>query len=443
MFENKKIFILGMAKSGFEAAKLLATRNNKILITDQKEQKEEHVSELKRLGVEYIVTEHPEEILDQSYDVLIKNPGIRKDHVCVEKARKLKIPVINEVEMAAKLLPKNVHIIAVTGSNGKTTTVTITYEILAAMGFPVYLVGNIGTPLSSIVNQIKENDMIVIEVSDHQLCDMYEFHPNIAVLTNLSEVHLDFHGDYKTYKNVKKKLFQNMTTHDIAILNHDNYDVMELTSDLQCKKLYFSGTQQKDCYVMNGYIWYQDEKVIALDDIRVQGMHNYENIMCAILVAAQYGLDREVIREVLGNFGGVEHRMEYVRKLHGRTFYNDSKATNNKSTEIALDAFTAPTIVLLGGLDRGQSFDELEPHMEHVKHVICYGETKDKIKAFCDRIKKDCIVLDDLEESVKAAYNLSDEGDVILLSPACASWDQFETFEERGELFKKIVEELN
>ena len=320
---------------------------------------------------------------------------------------------------------------------------TITYEILAAMGFPVYLVGNIGTPLSSIVNQIKENDMIVIEVSDHQLCDMYEFHPNIAVLTNLSEVHLDFHGDYKTYKNVKKKLFQNMTTHDIAILNHDNYDVMELTSDLKCKKLYFSGTQQKDCYVMNGYIWYQDEKVIALDDIRVQGMHNYENIMCAILVAAQYGLDREVIREVLGNFGGVEHRMEYVRKLHGRTFYNDSKATNNKSTEIALDAFTAPTIVLLGGLDRGQSFDELEPHMEHVKHVICYGETKDKIKAFCDRIKKDCIVLDDLEESVKAAYNLSDEGDVILLSPACASWDQFETFEERGELFKKIVEELN
>ena len=443
MFENKKIFILGMAKSGFEAAKLLATRDNKILITDKKEQKEEHVSELKRLGVEYIVTDHPEEILDQSYDVLIKNPGIRKDHVCVEKARKLKIPVINEVEMAAKLLPKNVHIIAVTGSNGKTTTVTITYEILAAMGFPVYLVGNIGTPLSSIVNQIKENDMIVIEVSDHQLCDMYEFHPNIAVLTNLSEVHLDFHGDYKTYKNVKKKLFQNMTTHDIAILNHDNYDVMELTSDLKCKKLYFSGTQQKDCYVMNGYIWYQDEKVIALDDIRVQGMHNYENIMCAILVAAQYGLDREVIREVLGNFGGVEHRMEYVRKLHGRTFYNDSKATNNKSTEIALDAFTAPTIVLLGGLDRGQSFDELEPHMEHVKHVICYGETKDKIKAFCDRIKKDCIVLDDLEESVKAAYNLSDEGDVILLSPACASWDQFETFEERGELFKKIVEELN
>ena len=443
MFENKKIFILGMAKSGFEAAKLLATRNNKVLITDQKEQNEEHVSELKRLGVEYIVTDHPEEILDKSYDVLIKNPGIRKDHICVEKARKLKIPVINEVEMAAKLLPKNVEMIAITGSNGKTTTATITYEILAAMGCPVYLVGNIGTPLSSIVNQVKEKDMIVIEVSDHQLCDMYEFHPNIAVLTNLSEVHIDFHGDYQTYKNVKKKLFQNMTSHDIAILNHDNYDVMELTSDLKCKKLYFSGTQQKDCYVMNGYIWYQDEKVIALDDIRIQGMHNYENIMCAILVAAQYGLDLEVVKEVLGNFGGVEHRIEYVRKLHGRTFYNDSKATNNKSTEIALDAFTSPTIILLGGLDRGQSFDELEPHMEHVKHVICYGETKDKIKAFCDRIKKDCIVLDDLEESVKAAYNLSDEGDIILLSPACASWDQFDTFEERGELFKKIVEELN
>ncbi len=443
MFENKKIFILGMAKSGFEAAKLLATRNNKVLITDQKEQNEEHVSELKRLGVEYIVTDHPEEILDKSYDVLIKNPGIRKDHICVEKARKLKIPVINEVEMAAKLLPKNVEMIAITGSNGKTTTATITYEILAAMGCPVYLVGNIGTPLSSIVNQVKEKDMIVIEVSDHQLCDMYEFHPNIAVLTNLSEVHIDFHGDYQTYKNVKKKLFQNMTSHDIAILNHDNYDVMELTSDLKCKKLYFSGTQQKDCYVMNGYIWYQDEKVIALDDIRIQGMHNYENIMCAILVAAQYGLDLEVVKEVLGNFGGVEHRIEYVRKLHGRTFYNDSKATNNKSTEIALDAFTSPTIILLGGLDRGQSFDELEPHMEHVKHVICYGETKAKIKAFCDRIKKDCIVLDDLEESVKAAYNLSDEGDIILLSPACASWDQFDTFEERGELFKKIVEELN
>jgi len=443
MLKNKKIFVLGMSKSGYEVAKFLAGKNNQVLVTDQKEQKEAHVVELKELGVEYVVTDHPEELMDESYDVLVKNPGIPKDHVCVKKARSFKIPVWNEVEIAAKFLPKDTTLIAVTGSNGKTTTVTLIYRFLETMDRSVHLCGNIGIPLSRIVNDIKEKDMIVMEISDHQLCDMYEFHPNIAALTNLSEAHLDFHKDYETYKAVKKKLFLNMQSEDIAILNYDDKEVVHLTENLECQKQYFSKNETKEVYLKEDAIWYRDQRIISLEDIRVKGNHNYENIMCAMLVALQVGCQPSMIKEVLKDFSGVEHRLEYVRKLNGRIFYNDSKATNIKSTQTALDSFQSSTILILGGYERGQSFDQLKSHMEHVRYVICYGQTKEKIEAFCHRIGKDCVMVDSFEDTVKAAYHLSEEGDIILLSPASASFGEFQSFEERGKAYKKIVESLN
>ena len=415
MFEHKKIFIFGMARSGYEVAKLLSHYHNDILVVDGKEQSEELVKELNSLGVNVVISEQPEELLNEHYDIMVKNPGIIKTHPCVQKAHQLHIPVMNEVEVAYHFLPKEVHIIAITGSNGKTTTTTITYEMLKLAGLPVTLGGNIGTPMSKLVSEIKENDYLVMEISDHQLVDMHEFHPHIAVLTNLSPVHLDFHGNsYETYKQTKKKLFLPMDEQDIAILNLENEDVVELTKDIKAEKRYFSS--QKDAYacIKENAIYVNQERILSLDDIRVKGTHNYENIMCAIMIAKECGVSNEV----------------------------DSKSTNNQSTITALQAFHSPVILLLGGLDRGIPFDDLTPYMGSVTHVVCYGETKDKIKEYCDKIGKDCVVLNNLEESVHAAYNLSNEGDTILLSPACASWDQYHTFEERGEEFKKVVEEL-
>lgn len=442
MIENKKVFILGMARSGYECAKMLSKYNNDILITDMKEQDSNRVCELEALGVKFVISNNPENMLDSSYDYLIKNPGIRKDHICVLKAKELNIPVINEVEAAYPFFPKNINIIGITGSNGKTTTTTLIYEILKEAGLPVHLGGNIGYPVSGLVEKVKENDILVLEISDHQLTDMYDFKTNISVLTNLSEVHIDFHGTYDIYKNTKKKIFNNHTSNDIAILNYDNNDVMELTKNINSNKQYFSKDNQVDCYIKDGTIYY-GEKIINLSDIKVKGMHNYENIMCAIMVVKQFNVNNEVINKVLKEFKGVEHRIEYVTNINNREFYNDAKATNTESTIIALKSFDKPIILLLGGLDRGHSFEPLNQYMNNVKKVVCYGETKERIKTWCDDINVSCEVVETLEEATKKAYESSKEFDIILLSPACASWDQFESFEKRGETFKKVIKELN
>lgn len=442
MYEGKKIFILGMARSGYEVAKLLAGHNNQILITDQKEQDPDMVRELRELGVSYVVTDEPNSLFDATYDCLVKNPGIPRTHECVQKAIELEIPVVNEVEVAYQFLPKDIKIIGITGSNGKTTTVTILYEFMKFAGLPIYLGGNIGYPLSSLVRKMKSGDILLLEISDHQLCDMYEFKTNISVITNLTETHLDFHKDYNTYKQMKKRIFNHHTKDDLAIINYDNDEVMELTKDILSQKMYFSDRNETEIYFKDNTIYYQGEEVITTDMIRVKGIHNYENIMCAIAVAKQFGVTNSVIKEVLNNFSGVEHRIEYVRKLNGRDFYNDSKATNPKSTEIALSAFLNPLILILGGMDRETSFDGLKEYMTHVEHVIALGETKDKIEVFCKTMNIDCIKVDTMEEAVKVSYNLSNEGDTILLSPACASWDMYPNFETRGNEFKKYIDEL-
>lgn len=443
MFENKKIYIMGMARSGYEVAKLLAPFHNEILITDGKEQEIEQVKELEKLGVKVVITQNQEELLDETFDVVIKNPGIRFDTPCIKKAEKLNIKIINEVELAFHFLPKNIHIIAVTGANGKTTTTTLIYEFLKAMRVPVHLGGNIGYPLSSLVPKIKEGDYLVLELSAQQLHDMYDFKTEVSILTNLTPVHLDFFGTYEYYQEMKKRIFDNQKKADLAIINLDDETELRLVKDIKATKKYFSLEKETNANLKNKALYYEGEKVIDIQDIRVQGNHNYQNIMCAILATKRFGIQNETIKEVLNRFIGVEHRMEFVSKIKGREFYNDSKATNVKSTEIALRSFTKPVILLLGGLDRGHSFSDLKDDMDYVKHVVCYGETRKRIKDFCDEIKIDCNMVDTLEEATKAAYNLSEEGDVILLSPACASWDQYQCFEDRGNEFKRVIETLS
>ena len=443
MYKNKKIFILGMARSGYEVAKLLSS-DNKIFITDMKEQDKDKVEELEKLGVTIKICDDPIEYLDDSYDLMVKNPGIKYNHPVVVKAKSLEIPVINEVEVAYHYIDKSVNIIGVTGSNGKTTTTSIIYEIMKkAFGDKVILAGNIGTPLCHYAKDIKKNSYLVMEISDHQLCDMYDFKTNVSVMTNIYECHTDFHDSHEKYVMTKKKIFNNHSSKDIAIINKDNSEEVELTNDIVSTKEYFSCDDKADCYYKDGFIYYEDKELIDVSKIILKGNHNYQNIMCAILATKVYGVSDDIIKEVVNTFSGVEHRLEYVGNINGREVYNDSKSTNTESTVIALNSFDRDTILIMGGTDRGHSFEELKKPMKHTKLVVAYGETKNRIKEFCDRINIKCIVCDNLVEATNTAYNNSKEKDIILLSPACASWDQFPDFEVRGKLFKDTIKEFD
>ena len=440
MPKNKKVFILGMAKSGYEAAKLLS-KDNKVLITDMKEQNKQHVEDLISRGVEYVVTDKPEELLDDSYDMMVKNPGILPTHKCVQKARELNIKIINEVELAYSYLPRDIKIIGITGSNGKTTTTTLVYEFLKAAKKSVCLGGNIGYPLCSLVDKIKPEDILLLEISDHQLVDMYDFKCDISALLNLSETHLDLHGTYDNYKKAKKKIFNNQIESDIAILNYDDKEVMQLTSDVKVQKKYFSVKEKKDVYIENDIIKIGNFE-LNTKDIKLKGIHNYDNIMAALLIIDTLDIDLECTRDVLKNFNGVEHRIEFVREINGVTYYNDSKSTNPVATITALNTFTNPTILLLGGFERNQNFNELSDYLGHVKCIICYGETKNRIKEFADKQNIKCFAFDSLKESIQKAVEISERNDTVLLSPASASWDQYDNFETRGNEFKETIWKL-
>ncbi len=441
MFENKKIFILGMARSGYEAAKLLSDYNNEIIVTDGKEQKEELVSELESLGVKVIITSDQLSLLDDSFDYVIKNPGIKYDNPVVVKAKELGIKVINEVEMAYSFLDKSVNIIGVTGSNGKTTTTTLISEFMKNSFDNVYLGGNIGIPLSNFVRDIKPNSYLVLEISDHQLCDMYNFKTNVSVLTNITPTHLDFHKSYEVYQMTKKKIFNNHTSDDLAVINKDDEVSMKITDDIKSTKVYYGHDKTNLAYYDEEGIYYDGKLVIKLDDIILKGKHNYQNIMGAIIAVKKYGVTDEVIQKVLKEFKGVEHRLEYVDTIDGVTYYNDSKATNCVSTITALNSFDKPTILLLGGYDRGHSFHDLDNSMKNVKCVVCFGETKNRIEEFCNELNIKCYKNDTLKEAMNVVKDICTPGDVVLLSPACASWDQYDKFEDRGDEFKKLVRE--
>ncbi|WP_102400743.1 UDP-N-acetylmuramoyl-L-alanine--D-glutamate ligase [Haloimpatiens massiliensis] len=445
MNNNRKVFVLGMARSGYEAAKLLVSKGYKVIVNDANtEQNLKQMKELQSLGIKIILGRHPQDLIDNTFEMIVKNPGISNNHKYIKKARELNIPVINELELAFRYFPAGVTIIGVTGTNGKTTTTKIIYEILKNSSKSVYLMGNIGYPVCSFVSKLKDNDIAVMEVSDHQLCNVTDFKTNISVLTNLSEAHLDFHGSYDIYKNMKKKIFNHHTKSNIAILNFDNKEVLDLTNDIESTKKYFSSNSPNKlgCSIANEYIYYNNNKIIALNEVKLKGKHNYENVMAAIAVAKELGVANNAIVNVLKTFGGVEHRMEYVKTINNIDFYNDSKSTNITSTQIGLASFTRPTVLLLGGLDRGHNFDELKDYLLNVKLIVAYGEAKMRIEAFAMECGIPCKVVNTLEEATELAYNSSSEGYVVLLSPACASWDQFKDFEVRGNLFKECVKKL-
>ena len=437
-----KIFVLGMARSGYEVSKYLSKYDNEIIVTDAKEQDEDKVKELERLGVKVVITDKPEELLDNTYDVVIKNPGIKYTNPLIVKADTLNIPVINEVEAASYFFPEGLQVIGVTGSNGKTTTTNLINEMLKKDGKKVIMAGNMGIPVCSVLNDLTSDTILLLEISIQQLCNMNHFKTNVSILTNLTPTHIDFLDTYENYMNTKKRIFNNHTDKDIAILNLNNEDEINLTRDIKSHKIYFSSTSNTDICITDDYITYFGEKIIKLEDIKLQGTHNYENICCAIGAVKHYGVKNAAIIKVLKDFGGVEHRLEYVRTLNNVMYYNDSKATNTVSTTIALKAFNKPTILIMGGLDRGHSFEPLNDYMKNVKLVVCYGQTKERIEKWAEGLKIPVKVFDNLHDATIAAAKKAAAGDVVLLSPACASWDQYKCFEDRGTEYKKIVNGL-
>ena len=447
MFQNNKILILGMARSGYQAAKFLAKRGNTVYLNEAKTEDKmdsTQVSELRNLGVNLVFGSHPNDLLDSSFDYLIKNPGVPIDHKYVLKARSLGIEVINEVEMAYRLLPEGVSIIGITGTNGKTTTTTLTYEIMyRAFGEKVHLAGNIGYPLSGILDSVKSGDIIVIECSCQQGENFINFHPHVGVCTNFSEAHIDFMKTYDYYKEVKSRMFYNQTSDDIAIMNYDNNDIMEKLEDVISIKKFFSSKESIDgCYLVGDNIYYYNEEVMNINDIKIKGMHNVENVMAAIMACKEYGVSNEIIKEVVSNFKGVPHRLEYVDTVNGVEYYNDTEATNIKCAQIALSSFKKPIILFLGGLERGQDFNDLNPYMDNVKAIIAIGECRDRVKEYANSIGKDVYVYEHLVDGFDKVSEIAVSGDVVLLSPASASWDQYKECEIRGDEFKGKVKEL-
>ena len=440
MFENNNIVILGMARSGYEVAKYLAKRDNKITINDlNTKQDENHIKELEKLGVKIILGNHPDDLINKDVDYLIKNPGVPIDHKYVLEAKKLEIEVLNEVEVSARLMRKDIHLIGITGTNGKTTTTTIIYEILKEkFKDKVHLTGNIGYPLISFLDKFKKDDFIVMETSSQQLENLDKFNPEVAVLTNVSEAHLEFFKTYDHYKELKKRIFKNHTKNNLAIINKTDEESLKLTENIKSNKVYFSDKEDDLCYIEKENIYYKGKKIIDTKEIILKGMHNYQNIMAAIIVAKYYGVEDEIIKKVVKDFKGVEHRLEFIRELDGKKYYNDSKATNLVSTEIALKSFDQDTLLILGGYERGQDFKELIPYLDNVKVILAIGENRERVKK--ELSNYNVIVNETLKEAMKNIKNY--DVDIVLLSPASASWDQYKKFEERGEEFKNIVNSL-
>ena len=446
MFENKKILVLGMARSGYEACKYLSKHNNTIILNDggsRDKQDDAKVKELEQLGITLIFDSHPDDLLDDSFDYIIKNPGIRNDHKYVVKAKELGIPVINEAEMAYRLLPDDVTLIGITGTNGKTTTTTLTYEMIKKSGKRVHLAGNIGYPLCSFLDKLESGDIIIMEVSCQQLANMDKFNPHIALMTNLSEAHIDFFGSYEAYKEDKLKLFKNQRDDDIAILNIENDDVMKGTTDIKSNVKYFSSKREiNGAYMLDNKLYYYDEFIINRDEFLLKGNHNVENALGAMMIAKEVGVNNESIVSVLKTFTGVRHRLEFIDKVKGVDYYNDTEATNTKCTQIALSSFDKNVILILGGLERGQDFHDLDNFISPVKEIVGIGECRDRVKEYGESVGIKTNTFEKLVEAMDYINSVVVDGDTVLLSPASASWDQYKQCEDRGDEFRDIVKEL-
>lgn len=445
--ENRKVLVLGLAKSGVSAAKILHELGAMVTVNDGKPFEENpEAQDLLAMGIKVICGSHPIELLDEDFSLMVKNPGIPYTNPLVTKAIKQEIPVITEVELAYEIA--ECPIVGITGTNGKTTTTTMIGLLLNAKREQgtARLAGNIGFPASTVAEEASPEDTLVMELSSFQLQGTESFRPNIAVICNIYEAHLDYHGSREAYVAAKWKIQANMTPEDYLVINYNQQELIDLakTSSANVVPFTTSGNTEAGAYLKEDSLWFKGEKIMNSNELGVPGRHNVENALAAIAVAKLNHVPNEVIRQTLMLFSGVPHRTQYIGEIEGRKFFNDSKATNILATEMAISGFEPEKLILLaGGLDRGNTFDELAPSLKGVKALIVFGETADKMADAGKKAGIQTIIhTENTETAVPIAFSHSSEGDSILLSPANASWDQYPNFEIRGDKFVQAVQKL-
>ena len=414
MFKGKKVLVLGLAKSGKAAVELLKFMHADITINESKKKEDipeydTYVSE----GIEMVCGGQPDELFERDFDFVVKNPGINYHAPFILRLKERGIPVYTEIELGYKVAKKQ-HYIAVTGTNGKTTTVTLIYEILKAAGRKAHICGNYGIPYCEVVlNEHlyeEEGHDIVVEMSNFQLIDIEEFKPEVATVLNLTPDHLDYMDSLDEYYASKMRIYMNQDEKDLFINNSDDETLQSYLAKYPVPSRIetFSVKGQGDVELKDNAIYYKGQKVIDRDEIKIVGLHNVANMMVAIASCASVGVSLDSIHDTLAAFKGVEHRIEFVRELDGVRYYNDSKGTNTDAAVIAIKAFEKPVILLMGG---------------HEKNL-------------------DLNVVDHMKDAILKAKEIAKEGDVVLLSPSTSSFDEFHSYVERGNVFKDIVNKL-
>lgn len=447
--KGKKVLVFGLGISGIGAGKILERQGAEVVLYDgNKKLMEEKVRQQSGAdsNAKIIIGEFPEEILAE-LDMTVLSPGVPTDLPVIEKMRKQGITVIGEVELAYQFGKGDV--LAITGTNGKTTTTTLLGEIMKNYQDDVFVVGNIGTPYTTAVEDMTENSITVAEMSSFQLESIVEFRPRVSAILNFTPDHLNRHHTMEAYVNAKKNIAKNQTAEDYCILNYEDDRTREFGEHIDAQVIYFSSRQklEKGIYLDNGNMIYKNpEEVLVcnVDELQLLGMHNYENYMAAVAMAAVYGVPMDIIRKVIRAFKGVEHRIEYVTEKNGVVYYNDSKGTNPDAAIKGIQAMNRRTVLLGGGYDKGSEFTEwINAFDGKVKKLILIGATKEKIAADAEKCGfHDYVFADTFEEAVLLAAKTAESGDAVLLSPACASWGMFPNYEVRGDEFKRIVNSL-
>lgn len=448
--KDKKVLLIGLAKTGVSTIKHLNRLGAKVVVNDIKDKEilKPILAELSDLNnIEYILGHHPENIDD--IDMTVVSPGVPLDLPFILKIKSKNIEIIGEVELAYRL-SKNPIFIGITGTNGKTTTTSLVGEIFKMANKDTYIVGNIGNPVIDTVDTANENSVLVTELSSFQLESIDKFKPHVSAILNFTEDHLNRHHTMEAYIEAKARIYENQDDKDFCILNYDDEDVKSLSNNVKAKKIFFSRKAILDCGV---YLDKEQNIIINIDkeitllnknELSLPGNHNLENCMAAAAIAYVSNIDIDTIREVLKTFAGVEHRQEFVRNLNGVMFVNDSKATNPDSSIKAVQSYNKPIVLIAGGMDKHSSFEQfLDAAKENVYALVLLGETAQKIKE-CAQNKgfNNITVVKDMKEAVNASYQIAKDGDVVLLSPACASWDMYKSFEVRGIDFKDNVNNL-
>jgi UDP-N-acetylmuramoylalanine--D-glutamate ligase len=444
--EGKKVLVVGLARTGIGVVRFLAEQRARVVGTDIRSADElrPYLSEIRGLNVVTELGEHRIETFLRS-DLIVVSPGVPLSIEPIVAARESGIEVISEIELACRFIRD--PIIGVTGTNGKTTTSILLGDVLKVSGKEVFVGGNVGNPLIGCAG-LGKHDYVVAEISSFQLEAIHEFRPHIALMLNISEDHLDRYPHYEEYVRAKFRLFLNQRASDFAVLNADDATINVMSSEIKARKSYFSLTSplKAGAFFDRDSLIYRDSKGKAehfkLARVSLQGIHNIENMLSVVVTAKICSCPKEAIQTALESFRGLPHRLEFVRELDGVSFYNDSKGTNVGSVVKSLRSFKEPIILIAGGKDKGGTYDPLKRILkEKVKRLILIGEARGRMaKAFGTSVST--TDADTLEEAVHRAFSESKQGDVVLLSPACSSYDMFRDYEERGNLFKEIVNQL-